>query len=67
MWAVESIEDYSPEPHLSKIRAKVLLINTVENEAGPPELGTAERAMKKVHDGRYGRVTYSYARDGSLI
>jgi homoserine O-acetyltransferase len=36
LWAIESIEDYSPEPDLSKIKAKVLLINTVEDEANPP-------------------------------
>ena len=47
MWAIESIEDYSPEADLSKIKAKVLLINTVEDVANPPELGTVERAMKE--------------------
>ena len=49
LWAIESIEDYS-EPDLQKIKAKVLLINTVEDEANPPELGTVERAMKKIQD-----------------
>ncbi|HMD66472.1 MAG TPA: hypothetical protein VKG22_07480, partial [Stellaceae bacterium] len=53
LWAIESIEDYSPEPDLPKIKAKVLLINTVEDEANPPELGTVERAMKRVEHGRY--------------
>ena len=47
LWAIESIEDYSPEADLSKIKAKVLLINTVEDVANPPELGTVERAMKE--------------------
>jgi hypothetical protein len=42
LWAIESIEDYSPEPDLPKIKAKVLVINTVEDEANPPELGTVE-------------------------
>jgi homoserine O-acetyltransferase len=59
LWAIESIEDYSPEPDLPKIKAKVLLINTVEDEANPPELGTVERAMKKIHDGRYVLIPYS--------
>jgi len=40
LWAIESIEDYSPEPDLPKIKAKVLLINTVEDVANPPELDT---------------------------
>jgi len=59
LWAIESIEDYSPETDLPKIKAKVLLINTVEDEANPPELGTVERAMKKIHDGRYVLIPYS--------
>jgi homoserine O-acetyltransferase/O-succinyltransferase len=59
LWAIESIEDYSPEPDLPKIRAKVLLINTVEDVANPPELGTVERAMKEIHEGRYVLIPYS--------
>jgi homoserine O-acetyltransferase len=53
LWAVEAIMDYNPEPDLDKIKAKVLLINTEEDEANPPELGTVERAMKRVRHGRY--------------
>ena len=37
----------------------MLLINTVEDEANPPELGTVERAMKKIHEGRYVLIPYS--------
>ena len=59
LWAIESIEDYSPEADPPKIKAKVLLINTVEDEANPPELGTVERAMKSIHDGRYVLIPYS--------
>src|SRR5580704_2284213 len=59
LWAIESIEDYSPEADLPKIKARVLLINTVEDVANPPELGTVERAMKKIRDGRYVLIPYS--------
>jgi homoserine O-acetyltransferase len=59
LWAIESIEDYSPEVDLPKIKAKVLLINTVEDVANPPELGTIERAMKEIHEGRYVLIPYS--------
>lgn len=59
LWAIESIEDYSPEPDLPKIKAKVLLINTAEDVANPPELGTVERAMKKINDGRYVLIPFS--------
>ena len=53
LWAIEAIMDYNPEPDLDKIKAKVLLINAAEDEANPPELGTVERAMKRVKHGRY--------------
>ena len=42
-----------------KLKAKVLLINTVEDVANPPELGTVERAMKAIHNGRYVLIPYS--------
>jgi len=53
LWAIEAIRDYNPEPDLDKIKAKVLLINDAEDHANPPELGTVERAMKRVRHGRY--------------
>src|ERR1700726_3329945 len=53
LWAIEAIRDYNPEPDLDKIKARVLLINDAEDHANPPELGTVERAMKRVRDGRY--------------
>jgi homoserine O-acetyltransferase len=53
LWAIEAIMDYDPEPDLDKITAKVLLINAQEDEANPPELGTVERAMKRVRHGCY--------------
>jgi len=53
LYALESIIDYNPEPELDKITAKVLLINDSEDFADPPTLGTVERAMKRVKEGRY--------------
>jgi homoserine O-acetyltransferase/O-succinyltransferase len=53
LWAIEAIRDYDPEPGLDKITAKVLLINDAEDHANPPELGTVERAMQRVKNGRY--------------
>jgi homoserine O-acetyltransferase len=71
LYRLESIEDYNPEPDLDKITARVLLINAVEDLANPPELGTVERAMKRVKHGRYvlipagpdthGHFTHRYA------
>jgi homoserine O-acetyltransferase len=64
LWEIESIEDYNPEPDLPKIKAKVLLINTVEDVAKPPELGAVERAMKNIHDGRYVLILTAAKRTG---
>ncbi len=71
LYAIESIMDYNPEPDLDKITARVMLINTVEDVANPPELHTVERAMKRVRHGRYvlipasakthGHFTHRYA------
>ena len=53
LWAIEAIRDYNPEPDLDRIKARVMLINDAEDHANPPELGTVERAMKRVKHGRY--------------
>jgi len=53
LYALESIEDYNPEPDLDKIKARMLLINTEEDVANPPELHTVERAIKRVRRGKY--------------
>ena len=53
LWAIESIIGYNPEPDLDKIKAKVVLINDSEDFADPPTLGTVERAMQRVKNGRY--------------
>ena len=42
-----------PRADLDKIKAQVLLINDAEDHANPSELGTVERAMKRVKRGRY--------------
>jgi homoserine O-acetyltransferase len=66
VWAIEAIMDYNPEPDLDKIMAKVLLINAEEDEANPPELGTVERAMKRVRHGRYVLIPASEKTHGHL-
>jgi homoserine O-acetyltransferase len=53
LWAIEAIQDYDPEPGLDRIKARVLLINDAEDYANPPDLGTVERAMQRVKNGRY--------------
>jgi homoserine O-acetyltransferase len=59
LYEIESIEDYSPEPDLPKITAQFLLINTAEDTANPPELGTVQRGMTKMRHGIYVLIPYS--------
>ena len=53
LYEIESIYDYSPEADLPKIKARLMLINNVEDTANPPTLGTVERAFKKIAHGTY--------------
>jgi homoserine O-acetyltransferase len=61
LYELESIYDYSPEADLPKIKARVLLINNVEDFADPPTLGTIERAFEKIAHGTY--VLTPYGKD----
>ena len=47
----ESSGDYDPTPLLPRITAKVLLINSADDERNPPETGATEQAMKLVKNG----------------
>lgn len=49
----ESSADFDPSPGLKRIKAAVLAINAADDERNPPEIGTMERAMKHVRNGRY--------------
>lgn len=64
LYEIESIYDYSPEADLPKIKARVMLINNVEDFADPPTLGTVERAFKKIAHGTYVLTPYGKATHG---
>jgi homoserine O-acetyltransferase/O-succinyltransferase len=44
---------YNPAPHLEKITAQVLAINSADDVVNPPELGLMEKLMPRVKRGRY--------------
>ena len=48
----DSSRDYNPSPGLEKIRAKLLAINSADDERNPPELGVLDREIKRVKNGR---------------
>jgi homoserine O-acetyltransferase len=45
--------DYDPEPKLGQIKARLLAINSADDERNPAELGITARLVKRVKDGRY--------------
>jgi homoserine O-acetyltransferase/O-succinyltransferase len=53
LYAYEASRDYNPGPDLEKIQARVLAINSADDERNPAELGVMERAMKRIKNGRY--------------
>ena len=46
-------EDYDPAPHLERIKAPLLAINSADDQVNPPELGIMETAIMRVKRGRY--------------
>jgi homoserine O-acetyltransferase len=53
IYAYEAARDYDPAPHLEKIKARVLAINSSDDERNPPELGIMDREIKRVKNGRF--------------
>ncbi len=53
LYAVSASRDYDPSPNLDKIIAPVMFINSADDFINPPELGIAEREIKKVKNGRF--------------
>lgn len=46
-------EDYDPSPHLDRIAAPLLAINSADDFVNPPELSMMETLIKKVKRGRF--------------
>jgi len=53
LYQFESSTDYNPQPNLEKIKARLLAVNSADDQVNPPELGILEREIKRVKHGRY--------------
>lgn len=53
LYAYAASEDYDPAPHLSRIQAPLLAINSADDQVNPPELGILEAAITRVRRGRF--------------
>src|SRR3954452_14321393 len=47
----DSSRDYNPAPGLERIEARLLAINSADDERNPPETGTLAREIKRVKNG----------------
>ena len=53
LYQLEASRDYNPGPKLETIQARLLAINSADDERNPAELGIMERDIKRVRQGRY--------------
>jgi homoserine O-acetyltransferase len=53
LYAVNASRHYDPSPSLEKIIAPVMYINSADDFINPPELGMAEREIRKVKNARF--------------
>jgi len=53
LYQVNASRDYDPSAGLEKIKAPLLQINSADDFINPPELGIAEREIKRVKNGRF--------------
>jgi homoserine O-acetyltransferase len=53
LYALDSSRNYDPAPALERITARLVHVNFADDFINPPELGIAEREIKKVKRGRF--------------
>ena len=53
LYAVNASRNYDPSPQLEKISAPVMFANSADDFINPPELGIAEREIKRVKNGKF--------------
>jgi homoserine O-acetyltransferase/O-succinyltransferase len=53
LYQFDSSRDYNPQPGLEGIKAWLIAINSADDQINPPELGIAEREIKRIKRGRF--------------
>ncbi len=53
LYQYNASRDYDPSPHLEKITAALLAVNSADDVVNPPELGLMEKLMPRVKRGHY--------------
>ena len=53
LYQIDASRDYDPSPGLEVIQAPVMFVNSADDFINPPELGIAEREIRRVKRGRF--------------
>jgi len=53
LYAVSASRDYDPSPKLEAVQAPVMFVNSADDFINPPELGIAEREIRRVKHGKF--------------
>ncbi len=53
LYAISASRNYDPSPKLEAIKAPLFHINSADDFINPPELGIAEREIKRVRNGKF--------------
>jgi homoserine O-acetyltransferase/O-succinyltransferase len=64
LYAVNASWNYDPSGHLDKITVPVMFVNSADDFINPPELGIAEREIKRVKKGRFVLIPISEQTQG---
>jgi homoserine O-acetyltransferase/O-succinyltransferase len=64
LYAVNASRNYDPSPGLEKIRARVMYVNSADDFINPPELGIAEREIRRVAGAKFVVIPISDATHG---
>src|SRR6266849_1733516 len=64
LYAVSASRNYDPSPGLEKIRARVMYVNSADDFINPPELGIAEREIRRVAGAKFVVIPISDATHG---
>jgi len=64
LYQVNASRNYDPSPGLEKIRARVMYVNSADDFINPPELGIAEREIRRVAGAKFVVIPISDATHG---
>jgi homoserine O-acetyltransferase len=53
LYQLDASRDYDPSTRLGEIKVPVMYINSADDQINPPELGIAEREIKRVKNGKF--------------